>query len=132
MNEYRYSYIISAISLIAVFFELVNLYLSNSILWIFVGVAFILVLLSSLFSDQTINQISHTIGLTRGLQIIIYSVLFTIYFFSSFSGLLKIVNLLPIVDFTVLYAPLFITALFFLGTFVGIYQKLITSIICCV
>jgi len=128
MNEYRYSYIICGISSIAVFVELVNLYLSNSILWIFVGIALILVLLCLLFSDDTIKQISITIGLTRGLQIIIYSLFYILYFFSSLAGLFKIVNLLPIDNLTNLYLPLFILSLLFLGTFVGIYQKLITSI----
>ena len=126
MKEKRFSAIIYIVSLFFSFVYLIDLYLLNSIVWILVGFSTILSFVVFIYDDITLGKISRLIDISYKPQI--YILVFLVYLFSSITGLTIILTKIPDLQFNYIVMPIVITGVIFLGTIVGMFQKLIDSI----
>ena len=125
-KEKRFSENTYILSLFFSFVYLINLYLLNSIVWILVGFSTILSFVVFIFDDIKLGKISRLIDISYKPQI--YILVFLVYLFSSITGLTIILTKIPHLQINYIVIPIVITGVIFLGTIVGMFQKLIDSI----
>ena len=125
-KDKRFSGHVYIISLFFSFVYLINLYLLNSIVWILVGFSTILSFVVFIFDDIKLGKISRLIDISYKPQI--YILVFLVYLFSSITGLTIILTKIPHLQINYIVIPIFITGVIFLGTIVGMFQKLLDSI----
>ena len=125
-KEKRFSGNIYILSLFFSFVYLIDLYLLNSIVWILVGFSTILSFVVFIFDDIKLGKISRLIDISYKPQI--YILVFLVYLFSSITGLTIILTKIPHLQINYIVIPIVITGVIFLGTIVGMFQKLIDSI----
>ena len=126
MKEKRFSANTYILSLFFSFVYLIDLYLLNSILWILFGFSTILSFVVFIFDDITLSRISRLIDISYKPQI--YILVFLVYIYSSIMGLTIILTKIPYLQINYIVIPIAITGVVFLGTIVGMFQKLIDSI----
>ena len=125
-KEKRFSENTYILSLFFSYVYLIDLYLLNSIIWILVGFSIILSFVLFIFDDGGLSKISSAIDINYKPQI--YILVFLVYLYSSISGLTIILTKLPHLQINYIVIPIVITGVIFLGTIVGMFQKLIDSI----
>ena len=125
-KEKRFSEHTYILSLFFSFVYLIDLYLLNSIVWILVGFSTILSFVVFIFDDITLGKISRLIDISYKPQI--YILVFLVYLFSSITGLTIILTKIPSLQINYIVIPIVIAGVTFLGTIVGMFQKLIDSI----
>ena len=125
-KEKRYSGNTYILSLFFSFVYLIDLYLLNSIVWVLVGISMVLSFVLFIFDDITLGKISRLIDISYKPQI--YILVFLVYLFSSITGLTIILTKIPHLQINYIVIPIVITGVIFLGTIVGMFQKLIDSI----
>ena len=124
--EKRFSGYIYLLSLLLSFVFLIDLYLSNSIFWVLVGFSMIISFVLFIFDDITLGKISRRIDISFIPQI--YLLVFFVFLYSSITGLTIILIQIPNLDINYIVIPIVITGVIFLGTIIGMFQKLIESI----
>ena len=125
-KEKRFSENTYILSLFFSFVYLINLYLINSIFWILVGFSMILSFILFIFDDFRLGKISSLINISYKPQI--YIIVFLVYLFSSITGLTIILTKIPHLQINYIVIPIVIVGVIFLGTIVGMFQKLLDSI----
>jgi len=128
-KEKRFSEHTYILSLFFSFVYLIDLYLLNSIFWILVGFSMVLSFVLFIFDDIILSKISKLIDISYIPQI--YILVFLIYLYSSIAGLTIILTKIPHLQINYIVIPIVITGVIFLGTIVGMFQKLIDSIKSC-
>ena len=125
-KEKRYSQHTYILSLFFAFVHLIDLYLLSSIIWILVGFSMILSFVLFNLDDITLGKISMQIDISYKPQIYILVLLF--YLYSSITGLTIILTKIPHLQINFIVIPIVITGVIFLGSIVGMFQKLLDTI----
>ncbi len=125
-KEKRFSGQTYILSLFFSFVHLIDLYLLNSIFWIIIGFSMILSFVLFIFDDISLAKVFRLIDISYKPHI--YILVLLVYLYSSVTGLTILLTRIPHLQINYIVIPILVTGVIFLGTIVGMFQKLIDSI----
>ncbi len=128
MIELRFSSCISRIALILSFINLIRLYVQASFLWIPNGLTLILIYLAIAIDDQKLRRFSYSISIPKIIQGISWLLILLGFFSTCISALTFLFKDIELIDSTIYLFTNITIIILLIGTHIGIYQKIISTI----